>query len=53
MTAAPNMMIEAAGVTASPDTEVSVREVFGLDIDITSILKPQSPFWPGLLITAA
>ena len=34
MTAAPNMMIEAAGVTASPDTEVSVREVFGLDIDM-------------------
>ncbi len=34
MTDAPNTMIQAAGLTAAPDTVISVRDVFGLDIDM-------------------
>lgn len=34
MTDSPSTIIQAAGVTAAPDTEVSVRDVFGLDTDL-------------------
>jgi len=34
MTDSPSTIIQAAGITAAPDTEVSVRDVFGLDTDL-------------------
>jgi len=34
MTDANSTVIQAAGLTAAPDTEVSVRDVFGLDTDL-------------------
>ena len=34
MTDSPNTVIQAEGLTAAPDTEISVRDVFGLDTDL-------------------
>ena len=34
MTNSPSTMIQAAGLTTAPDTEISVRDVFGLDVDM-------------------
>ncbi len=34
MTDSPSTVIQAAGLTAAPDTEISVRDVFGIDTDL-------------------
>jgi len=34
MTDAPQTVIQASGLTAAPDTEISVRDVFGIDTDL-------------------
>jgi len=49
MTDSPSTVIQAAGVTAAPDTEVSVREVFGLDVDmVVPAYSERSDYVPDL-----
>lgn len=49
MTNSPSTVIQAAGLTTAPDTEVSVRDLFGLDVDlVVPAYSERSDYVPDL-----